>query len=303
MTQELWAPSAAFPAVDERLAVPEAGEEVIDDVHVRVMPADEPHGFAHAGLDYLLRGHVMTGYRSATDMLTRTSLTKDMAPDASIYPEAKDPVTGGRQLEELAFEIANTQSMSEVTKRARDFKARGVRRVFCINVVKGKVLEWDEKLDDWRIKSKRASIRDRCFVRPLSIAALLDTTQEDDEVARALIAKGNAVLTSALDASLEKGQRLGLEKGKKLGLEKGEKLGLEKGEKLGLEKGEKLGLEKGEKLGLEKGEKLGLERAIEATCGTLGIEIDGERKRALETKSVDELLSFLATLQHAGRWT
>ncbi|MBI4816786.1 MAG: Uma2 family endonuclease [Deltaproteobacteria bacterium] len=317
MGHEVWAPSAFFPPVDDRLAEPEAGEEVIDGQRVRVMPADEPHGFAHAGLDYLLRGHLEKGYRSAADMLTRTSATNDMAPDVSIYPEARDPLTGGRRLEELAFEIVNTQSMTDVTKRALEFKVRGVRRVFCINVAKGKVLEWDQGLGDWRIKTTRARIRDRCLVRPLSVAALLDTTQQDDEVARALIAKRNVVLQAELDATkragideglgeglekgeklgLEKGEKLGLEKGERLGLEKGEKLGLEKGEKLGLEKGEKLGLEKGEKLGLEKGEKLGLEKAIERTCATLGIEFDDAKKRDLTTKSVDDLLSLLVSLQ------
>ena len=45
-------------------------------------------------------------------MLTRTSEKGDMAPDASVHPAAPDPRTGGRQLEDLAFEVVSTERLS-----------------------------------------------------------------------------------------------------------------------------------------------------------------------------------------------
>ncbi len=54
----------------------------------------------HSALDALVRAHRAEGYAVAVDMLTRTSRTDDIAPDVSVYPAARDPRTGGRQLEE-----------------------------------------------------------------------------------------------------------------------------------------------------------------------------------------------------------
>ncbi len=194
---------------DERLAEPETRYEVLDGEKVYVVPANEPHGTAHFGLDYILRAHVARGYIGASEMLTRTSPTKDMAPDASVYPEARDPVTGGRQLEELAFEVASTQSLKEVAARALDFTNRGVRRVFCLEVARQRVFEWDSQLGDWRMLSLGASITDPCLIRPLSVRALLDAAEQDDEVARALLAKKNRVLATALRAREKRGEKKG----------------------------------------------------------------------------------------------
>ncbi len=46
-------------------------------------------------------------------MLMRANRFSDFAPDASVFPEARDTETGGRRLEELVFEIiaANPCSM------------------------------------------------------------------------------------------------------------------------------------------------------------------------------------------------
>lgn len=71
-------------------------------------------------------------------MLTRTSRQSDFAPDASVFPEERDPVTGGRKLEELAFEVASTQRLANATRKARGLAARGVRRVFCLHLPGGR---------------------------------------------------------------------------------------------------------------------------------------------------------------------
>src|SRR5580700_7264431 len=122
-------PSFDF-AVDERLVAPESGYEVIDGEVVRVPPCDEPHGSRHSKISALLEIYAAKGYDVASDMLTRTSEKGDLAPDASVFPEARDPVTGGRRLEELAFEVLSTEELSHAAKKARALCGRGVRRVF-----------------------------------------------------------------------------------------------------------------------------------------------------------------------------
>jgi len=197
------------PAPDDRLAEPETRYEVIDGERVYVSPADEPHGTEHFGLGYVLAAHVAPGYCGAVDMLTRTSETSDYAPDASIYPEARDPKTGGRKLEELAFEVASTQSRASATRKARGLAERGVRRVFCLWLPRGTALEWNAELDDWRALAPNSVIVDVCLVRPLPVAALLNAAVRDDEVARALLAKRNPVLMSELAEQSAKGEARG----------------------------------------------------------------------------------------------
>jgi Uma2 family endonuclease len=179
---------------DERIAEPETRYEIIDGQRAYVSPADEPHATEHLTLGYLLAAHVTRGYRGALDMLTRTSETSDYAPDASVFAADRDPVTGGRCLEELAFEIASTQSRASATRKARGLAERGVRRVFCVDIKRREVLEWDPAGDSWRPLAANGAIEDRCFIRPLSVAALLSAAGSDDEVARALHAKDNPVL-------------------------------------------------------------------------------------------------------------
>jgi Uma2 family endonuclease len=208
---------------DARLAEPETRYELIDGKRVYVSPADEPHATEHFALGYLLAAHVGVRYRGAVDMLTRTSETSDYAPDASVFPADPDPETGGRRLEELAFEIdrsaegaphwgplvgeiASTQSRASATRKARGLAGRGVRRVFCLDLRGRRVLEWDRDDDDWRAADAAGAIADRCFVKPLPIAALLDAAGRDDEVARALLAKRNPVIEQAVAEGEARGE-------------------------------------------------------------------------------------------------
>src|SRR5687767_7504511 len=108
----------ALPAVDERLVMPETRHEVVDGQVVYVSPADQEHASRHSKVNALLEAFVAPGYDVASDMLTRTSLLGDMAPDASIYPVAPDPETGGRQLEELAFEVVATERIGTCGTKA-----------------------------------------------------------------------------------------------------------------------------------------------------------------------------------------
>ena len=200
-------------AVDARLVMPGTRYEILDGHLLFKPPADEPHGTVHLDLAAVLRAHVTSEYRGAVDMLTRTKEVGDHAPDASIYPKDRDPVTGGRRLEELAFEIMSEQSLSVPTGKARDYIERGVRRVFCIDVGKLRVLEWSRGKVGWEELSRDASISDACFVRPLSVRALVDAAVVDDTVAEGLLAKKNRVIEEAI----AKGETRGESRGKTQG--------------------------------------------------------------------------------------
>src|SRR5262245_1384695 len=135
----------ALPSVDERLVMPETRYEVIDGKVEYVPPSDEPHGSRHSKVSALLEIYAAKNYDVASDMLTRTSAKGDMAPDASVFPAARDEQTGGRKLEELAFEVLSTERLSHAAKKARSLAARGVRRVFGIDVERRRALEWSRQ--------------------------------------------------------------------------------------------------------------------------------------------------------------
>jgi hypothetical protein len=198
-----------LPAVDERLIMPNTRYEVLDGKVVYVSPSDQPHGSRHSKLQALLEAYAADGYDAACDMLTRTSAENDMAPDGSIYPAAPDPDTGGRRLEELAFEVISTERLSHAGRKAAALVGRGVRRVFAIDVERGRGLEWSSTTSTWEILAPDAVIEDHALVLPLRIHDLVAAGNADDAVARALIAKGNPVLTAALDARQAEGEARG----------------------------------------------------------------------------------------------
>ncbi len=188
------------PAVDERLVMPETRAEILRGALLMPPPADEPHGTSHFDLTYVLAAHVAPEYRGAVDMLTRTSGDSDFAPDASVFPKARDPKTGGRQLEELAFEIVGEQWMGVPSEKARELARRGVRRIFCVVLqylpARGgprdnqRVLEWSRETDGWKMLAEDAHIEDRCFATRLPIRALLHASEVDTAVVAALRERG-----------------------------------------------------------------------------------------------------------------
>jgi hypothetical protein len=194
--------------------MPESRAEILNGRLIHAAPADEPHATTHADLDCLLRLHAAAGYRSATDMLTRTSRNNDFAPDASIYPA---PDGGPRKLDELAFEVTSKQRLSIPTEKARELARRGVRRVFAILVQQHRVLEWDRTTDNWRPLPADSAIEDPCLVRPLAVRALVDAAAVEDEAARAVLAKKSPVIAAALaesEAAAEaRGETRGLARG------------------------------------------------------------------------------------------
>lgn len=195
-----------LPCVDERLVMPESGYEIIGGQVVVVSPAHEPHGSRHAKLAALLGAHPGSAYNVAIDMLTRTSATDDFAPDASLYPLARDPETGGRQLEALAFEVVSTETLAHAGKKAARLLGRGVRRVFAIDVERLRGLEWSQTTDAWEILASDATIEDRALAVPLPFRELLAVANADDAVARALLAKRNPILVAALQDHMLRGK-------------------------------------------------------------------------------------------------
>lgn len=198
--------SSAFPPVDERLVAPECGYEIVDGLVVAVTPAFEPHARRHAKLAALLEAHVAEGFTVAVDMLTRTAAKSDFAPDVSIYAIARDPETGGRQLEDIAFEIVSSETLAHAGAKAASLVARGVRRVFAIDVERERALEWSTRTAGWEILGPDARIEDRLLVAPLDTRDLVAVTHADDAIAHALIAKGNTVIDAALAMHHEQGR-------------------------------------------------------------------------------------------------
>jgi hypothetical protein len=189
------------------LVAEDCGYEIIDGRLVPVPPAHEPHGERHAKLLALLEAHVTADFNVACDMLTRTSETTNLAPDASVYPVARAPDTGRRQLEVLAFEVLASQSLSDTADRARRLAQRGVRRIFAVDVSHHRVFEWSAPIDDWRVLADAAVIDDEAFAAPLPVAALVHAAKADDAMATALLAKGNRVLIDAHERALVEGAR------------------------------------------------------------------------------------------------
>lgn len=180
-----------FPRVDDHLVEPEVTrEEIVGGVRV-ALPGDPPHSLQQTELDYLLRAHVVPGYRAAVELLTRHDQESDFATDVCIFKDGLDPATGRRYLEEVAFEVISEQSGRIVNEKAVRMHRRGVRRVFTIWVKSRRVCEWSPESQTWRPLEATAQIEDSCLVKPLAVAALLDAAVADNAVVQALAAKGN----------------------------------------------------------------------------------------------------------------
>lgn len=209
--------SNELPGIDERLVAPETDYEIEDGKLVRVSPSKEPHAVRHSKISALLEAYVADGFEVASDMLTRVSETSDRAPDASVYPKARDPVTGGRQLEQLAFEVVSTETLTDAGKKAAQFAARGVRRVFAIDVGRERAFEWSTELGTWSLLDPGGAIDDPCLAIPLPLDDLVRAARADDAMARALLAKRNPVLVAAIAEGEARGEARGKERGEARG--------------------------------------------------------------------------------------
>jgi hypothetical protein len=175
-----------LPAVDEHVVAPGTRYEIEDGRLVYVPPALELHGPAHAKVAAVFDAHRGPGMRVAVDMLTRLTEIDDIAPDVSVYPAARDPLTGGRQIEAIAVEIASNETVAHAGRRAAKLRARGVRRVFVVDVERGRVMEWSTERATWTTLDSTAVIEDAALAVPVPIAALLDEAAGDAAIANAI---------------------------------------------------------------------------------------------------------------------
>ena len=203
---------------DDVAVEPETRQQLIDGCIVEAAPALPPHSDQHSRLDYVLNAYLAPGYLASSDMLTRTSEGWNFATDASVRKAGSDPETGHRYLEELSFEVAYTQSMSELAERARQLCARGVRRVFAVCVsgdADGRrarvdaVVEWSNGGQVWQELDADAAIADPCLSQPIPVRALMGTPRVDGHVAAALIGKDEPVIARYAAESRERGVREG----------------------------------------------------------------------------------------------
>jgi hypothetical protein len=81
-----------------------------------------------------------------------------------------------------------------------------VRRIVAIFVKKGEVCEWSPKKGAWQTLDPEEMFSDPTLARPLRVKELLDAAEADNAVARALVAKHNAVIEAARAESRKEGQ-------------------------------------------------------------------------------------------------
>jgi Uma2 family endonuclease len=207
-----------WPALDDRLVEPGTRYEMYDGELVYVPPALPPHATRHSKISALVEAHTGPAFDVACDMLTRVSRTSDVAPDVSVFPVARDPSTGRRQLEHLSFEVVSTESLAHAGRKAAKLIARGVRRVFAIDIERDRVLEWSKPLETWSPLEIGGRIEDPALAVPLPLDPLLHAAKADDAIARALLAKRNPVLEAdrarAVDAATTRGITEGAARGK-----------------------------------------------------------------------------------------
>lgn len=213
---------AGFPGLDDHLVAPEVSrDEVIKGRRVVAHPALEAHGDKHGELDFVVRGLVAPGYQMSTDLLTRMGSQSDFASDTSIRKKGKDPATGSRYLEEIAFEVVSTQSAVDVTEKAEEMHKRGVRRIFAI-FVKGpqRVCEWSPRDRRWMHLDADTLIEAPCLITPLSVSALLNAALADSAVVKAMKAKGNPDILEMETAARASGREEGRAEGEAIGMVK-----------------------------------------------------------------------------------
>jgi Uma2 family endonuclease len=221
--------ASELPDIDDHLVEPETRYEMLDGELVYVSPAAPPHGERHLQLAALIEAHTGPGFEAAADLLTRTSEIDDVAPDVSVYPEAPDFGTGGRQLEQLAFEIVSKQSLGNAGRKAAKLARRGVRRVFAVDVERGRALEWSAELGAWRELDATGRIEDPALEVPLPVHDIIHAAKADDPVQRALIAKGNPVLKAHVARNREDADAQGHARGKAEGIVRGKAEGIHEG--------------------------------------------------------------------------
>jgi hypothetical protein len=206
--------------------------------------------------------------------------------------EGIDPETGSRYLEEIAFEVQNTQRDKDLTERARMLVRRGVRRVFAVKVREdeggtvhaGPVKEWSPAEDRWVELEPESEIVDRCFRHPIKVKALLDATEARAQVFRGYVDDNDPLLVA------EKQKALDAQK-KALAAEHARQV-------------QALAAEHARQVQARE-QALAAEHARAAIldlCEVLAIEVTGERRARMEAMTGDELNAMRNAIRTRRRW-
>lgn len=207
------------PRIDDYVVEPGTNTELFEGEVRECLPADPAHSMQQGAVAILLGAYRARGYLIDIDLLTRQSHTNNFASDVCIRQRGLDPKTGVRHLEELAFEIKATQRPGDLKKRARIMADCGVRRVFAIPVkggdggddlVAGPLLEWQRERDDWVEHAADAELVDRCFDRPLPVAALLTAVTDDESLQRAVLSSESPLMAERDETLVQRGELNGI---------------------------------------------------------------------------------------------
>jgi hypothetical protein len=273
-----------LPRLDDSLLPEDAGFEILDGQRIQCM-GDPEHARPHAQLASVLWHYAGPGYGALVELTTRAdtvapppdldknaerlpATVQDLRPDASILRDGKDPATGDRYIEDLSFEVVNKQPMADLRLKAKRLRARGVRRVFAILVNKGQVVEWSAATGEF--VPVVGEIRDPSLQMPLSVLALLQASEADDAVVRALVAKGNPALLRLRAEEHRQGQ---------------------------LE-----GRREGQVEGHREGEEAGLRQAVFALCEVLEVQLTGDRLAIVDRANLADLNRLVQQLKAQRSW-
>lgn len=251
-----------WPRVDDHLVEPDTREEMIEGVRIYAQPASLPHASTNVRIDAVMAGNARDDYEVASDLLTRVDHDSDFASDVCVLRRGIDPESGARYLEELAIEIVSSQSLARVTKRAKLWAKRGVRRIFAVFTRKQEVREWLHERETWLTLASDATIDDPILVQPIPVRALL----QRDVAERAVIEGFARREVPALLAREQAARDLGMAEG------------------------------------MAAGRKQALVEAIAAVCEVLGLRFAARERAELAALDADALEAALASLRTSRRW-
>ena len=208
---------APFLDPDDHIVRPETREEMVRGKLYIAQPAHPPHADRHARLDQVTATYVKPGYIVSSDLLTRFGPKSNFATDVCVRKDGQDPKTGGRHLEELAFEIVSTQSLRHITIRAEDMTARGVRRLIVVFVKRGEVTEWSPAEHRFVPLPLEGVLEDPTLIQPIPIRAMLDAAAAKRAVVTGVWAQNDPWLQERKRELTELGHELGRQEGRQEG--------------------------------------------------------------------------------------
>jgi len=177
-------PASELPDVDEHLVARGCGYEVDDGVLVRLAPPEGPRSIACARTLAVLEAHVVPALEVVYRQRIRTSRISDLVPDVCVVPRASDPRTGGRQLAVLALELVAGDALARAARKADQLVARGVARVFALELGQPGAFEWSPPRHGWVALDPDDYLEHPALAAALPVAALLRA--DHAAVARAL---------------------------------------------------------------------------------------------------------------------